>query len=63
MFKSDFSLLMENKELREYLGEQTIEMNLSDVISNMFASRDDQDRSNLPLEDESKSRIEISIEI
>ena len=63
MFKSDFSLLMENKELREYLGEQTIEMNLSDVISNMFASRDDQDRLNLLLEDEPKSRIEISIEI
>ena len=53
MFKTNFSLLMESEELKEYLGEQSTEMNLSDVISNMFAVRNSQEIPTVLTEDES----------
>ncbi len=62
MLKSNFSLLMESEELKEYLGEQSSEMDLSDVISNIFLVRDSQDLAGLLQEDESQVHVEISIE-
>jgi hypothetical protein len=52
MMKSNFSLLMESEELKEYLGEESTEMNLSDLISNMFAIRDSQEVQTVLVEDE-----------
>ena len=62
MFKTNFSLLMESEELKEYLGEQSTEMNLSDVISNMFAVRNSQEIPTVLAEDESKEDVEISLQ-
>ena len=62
MFKTNFSLLMESEELKEYLGEQSTEMNLSDVISNMFAVRNSQEIPTVLTEDESKEDLEISLQ-